>query len=106
MRSQIIKQTGAGTTAWIPLDPRAQVFAVGMGAVVSGTATYTIEYTFDAIMDPLYTATPTAFPHATMVNQTASSAGNFAFPCTAVRINQASGSGSVTLTILQSTGQG
>jgi len=106
MRSQIIKQTGAGTTAWIPLDPRAQIFSVGMGAVVSGTVNYTIEYTFDAIMDPTYTGIVTAFSHATMAAQTANSAGNFAFPCTAVRINQASGSGSTTLTILQSTGQG
>jgi hypothetical protein len=57
-------------------------------------------------MDPLFTTTVTAFAHATMAAQTANSAGNFAFPCTAVRINQASGSGSTTLTILQSTGQG
>ena len=106
MRSQIIAQTGPGTTAWIPLDPRAQVFGVGMGAVVTGTVNYTIEYTFDAIMDPLFTTTVTAFPHATMVAQTANSSGNFAFPCTAIRINQASGTGTTTLTILQQTGQG
>jgi hypothetical protein len=105
MRRLIVTQVGTGVSAWEPLDPRAQVFGVGMGAVVSGTATYTIEYTFDAIMDP-NVGTITAFPHATMAAQTANSSGNFAFPCAAVRINQASGTGTVTLTILQQTGQG
>ena len=100
MRPQVIAKSGSGSTAWIPLDYKQSPFNVGMGVVVSGTVTYTIEHTFDDIFDPSVTAT--AFPHATLASQTANKDGNYAFPVRAIRITNAGGStGTSTLTILQ-----
>ena len=45
---------------------------------VSGAVTYTIEHTFDEVFDS--GVTPIAFPHSTLVTQTANKDGNYAFP--------------------------
>ena len=99
MRPQVIKQTGTGSTAWIPLDYKQSPFNVGFGVVVSGTATYTIEHTFDDVFDS--SITPTAFQHSTVVGQSANANSNYAFPVRAVRITISAGTGSATLTLLQ-----
>ena len=49
MRPQVIKQTGAGSTAWIPVDYKQSPFNVGIGVLVEGTVTYTVEHTFEDI---------------------------------------------------------
>lgn len=98
MRPQVVTQSAAGTTAWIPLDYKQNPFNVGLGLVISGTNTADVEHTFD---DP-FTGTPTAFKHSTLVGKTANADGNYAFPVRAVRLNvTAWTSGSATLTILQ-----
>ena len=99
MRPQVIKQTGTGSTAWIPLDYKQSPFNVGFGVVVTGTVTYDIEHTFEDVFDS--SITPTAFKHATLVSQTANKDGNYAFPIRAVRVNVTAGTGSVTVTLLQ-----
>lgn len=99
MRPQVIKQTGTGSTAWIPLDYKQSPFNVGFGVVVSGTVTYTIEHTFDDVFDS--SITPTAFQHSTVVGQSANANSNYAFPVRAVRITISAGTGSATLTLLQ-----
>ena len=98
MRPQVIKQTGTGSTAWIPLDYKQSPFNVGFGVVVSGTITYDVEHTFE---DVFSVTSPTAFKHATLVSQTANKDGNYAFPIRAVRVNVTAGTGSVTVTLLQ-----
>lgn len=100
MRPQVVSKTGAGSTAWIPLDYKQNPFNVGLGVVVTGTVTYTIEHTFDDVYDS--SVTPTAFPHSTLATQSGNKDGNYAFPVRAVRITNAGGStGTTTLTILQ-----
>lgn len=101
MRPQVITQTGTGNTAWIPVDYKQSPFAVGFGVVInSGTATYTIEHTFDDIFDSAVTAT--AFPHASIAAQTTSKDGNYAFPVRAIRLNVTAGTSPVvTMTALQ-----
>lgn len=99
MRPQVITKSGTGTTAWIPMDYKQNPFNVGLGVVVSGTITYTIEHTFDDIYDT--SITPTAFSNSTLVSQTANKDGNYAFPIRAIRINNTAGTGTTTLTILQ-----
>lgn len=106
MRPQTITASAAGTTAWLPVDHRAQNFQIGLGAVVSGgaTLTYDVEHTFNNVLagEPA-----TAFKHASLVGQTANANGNYAFPVAAIRLNvTAYTSGSVTLNILQASGQG
>ena len=99
MRPQVIKQTGTGSTAWIPLDYKQSPFNVGFGVVVTGTVTYDIEHTFEDVFDS--SITPTAFQHSTVVGQSANANSNYAFPIRAVRVNVTAGTGSATLTLLQ-----
>jgi len=99
MRPQVMKKSGTGTSAWIPLDYKQNPFNVGLGCVVNGTITYTIEHTFDDVFDS--TITPVAFAHSVLAAQTANKDGNYAFPVRAVRINNTAGTGDTTLTILQ-----
>lgn len=99
MRPQVISITNTGTTAWIPLDYKQNPFNVGLGVVVNGTVTYTIEHTFDDVLLP--GVTPVAFPHSTLAAQTTNKDGNYAFPVRATRINNSAGTGTTTLTILQ-----
>ena len=103
MRPQVVTQSAAGATSWIPINSRADnSFGVGIGCVVAGgsTLTYKVEHTFDDIFDS--SVTPTAFDHATIVGKTANSDGNYAYPVRAVRLNiTAFTSGSVTMTLLQ-----
>lgn len=98
---QEVTQTGAGSTAWIPVDWRASPFSLSLVADITGTVSSTIEYTVDNV---LAGATATAMPVSSMSAITADTAGNIAFPVTAVRITQASGAGSTRLIITQSPG--
>jgi len=101
MRPQVITQSSAGTTAWIPLDYKQAPFNVGLAVTLGGgTMTYSVEHTLDDIYDT--TITPTAFTHSSIAAQTAQLDGNYAFPIRAVRLNvTAWTSGTATLTILQ-----
>ena len=75
-------------------------FNVGIGVVVSGVATFTVEHTFDNIQDP--NATPFAFPNGGLEGLTASDDGNYAFSVRAVRLNvTAHTSGTVAMTLIQ-----
>ena len=99
MRPQVIKQTGTGSTAWIPLDYKQSPFNVGFGVVVSGTITYDVEHTFDDVYNS--TITPTAFKHSSLTSQTTNKDSNYAFPIRAIRLNNTAGTGTSTITILQ-----
>lgn len=99
MRPQVITQSGTGTSAWIPMDYKQNPFNIGIGVVVSGTVTYTVQHTFDDIYDT--SITPTAFNHSTLATQTANKDGNYAFPVRAIRINNSAGTGTTTMTLLQ-----
>ncbi len=99
-RPTSVTVSSATQSAWIPSDYKQTPFNVGLGVVVSGTLTYTVEHTFDDIQDP--SVTPTAFDNAGLVSQTANNDGNYAFPVRAIRLNvTAFTSGDATLTIIQ-----
>lgn len=100
MRPKTIQVTGVGTSAWVPVDFYKLPVNISLHATVSGTATTTIEYTVSDVWDPA--VTPIAFPVTGMSAITANTAGNIAFPVRAVRINNSAGTGTFTLTILQS----
>lgn len=99
MRPIVISASGVSTSPVAVLDHYQSPFNVGMGAVVTGSATYTIQHTFDDVLNSA--VTPTWFNHPTMASLTASSDGNYAFPVRGVRINLTSGAGSVALTAIQ-----
>lgn len=91
--------SSATTSSWIPVDHTQTAFAIGLGCVVTGTATYSVEHTFDDIYNP--DVTPTAFTHASIASATTSQDGNYAFPIRAVRLNVAATTGSVAMTVIQ-----
>ena len=88
--------TGVGVSDWIPFDTYANPFNIGFGCVVTGTANYTVQHTFD---DPA--SSPTAFDHPDIAAQTTSKDGNYAYPVRAIRLKINSGTGSVALTAIQ-----
>ena len=101
MRAKKITVTGTGTSAWIPLDNKQAPFNVGIGCViVSGTATYSVEHTFDDIWDT--TVTPVAFQNSGITAQTTNKDGNYAAPVKAIRLNVTAGTSPVVaMTIIQ-----
>jgi hypothetical protein len=74
---------------------------VGVGCILSGTATYTVEHTFDDVFSPTFNpATASWLPNTGLTSQTASKDGNYAFPVRGIRLNIASGTGTVTMTVI------
>ena len=99
MRIIIKAKTAAGSTSAAPMDTYGAPFNVGMGVVVSGTVNYTVQHTFDNVLDS--TITPTWFNHPVMASLTANQDGNYAFPVAAIRLTVNSGTGTATLNIIQ-----
>ena len=100
MRTITLTSTGTAVSAAAPMDIHQSPFNVGMGLVISGTVNVKVQHTFGDILNTA-AASLTWFDHPTMTALTASADGNYAFPVTAIRLNQASGSGTATLTIAQ-----
>lgn len=96
--------SGGATTSGVFIPDRNTMagFAVGFAVTVSGTVNYTVQHTFDDIVGGAYTAaTATWFDHASVASETTNQDGNYAFPCAAIRLRQASGTGSCTMKIIQ-----
>jgi archaellum component FlaF (FlaF/FlaG flagellin family) len=96
--------SGVATSPTLPMDFRAQVFNVGFGCEVTGTVTYSVQHTFDDIYNTAIT--PVWFNHEYVNAQSANMDGNYAFPVSAIRLNVTAGTGSVTINILSTSGQG
>lgn len=100
-QTQTISQTGAGQSRWLPMDNSISVFNIGLFVDVTGTVAATIEGTLDDVQNP--TVTPVAFslPIAALVGLTADQVATLVMPVRAIRINQASGSGTTAVKALQ-----
>ena len=102
MRPIVLTQTDTGSSSMAVLDHYQTPFNVGLGCVISGTPTYTVEHTFDDVLAE--GVTPTWFPHPDLTDQTADADGNYAFPVRAIRVTvSAVGdvADSVTATVIQ-----
>lgn len=84
---------GAKNSSPIPIDWRTTPVNVGIGCIVSGTVAYSVQHTFDGT---------NWFENANISSATGSLDTNYMFPVLQVRLHQASGTGSVTMTLLQS----
>lgn len=108
MRRQDITVSSLTASVPVPVNFQAQVFNIGVGCVLSPGAslTYTVQHTFDDIWSPTYNpATGTWFDHSVLVNKTANADSTYTSPVSAIRVNvTAYTSGSVTVTLLQSSG--
>lgn len=100
MRPAIVSKTGTGASSIVPLDREQAPFNVGIGCVTSGTVTYSVQHTFDDVQDS--TVTPTWFLNSGITSQTGNKDGNYAAPIRATRVNVESGTGTVTMTVIQS----
>jgi len=105
MRPITLTQTGVGQSDPARLNFKSEDFKVGLGATVDGTVTYTIQHTFDDPKDftskANYNSNANWFDHDQLAGLSANANGNYEFPIQATRINVTSGTGTVTLVILQ-----
>ena len=97
MKVQTISKTGTGSSSALVMNTNQTPFNVGFGVVVTDTANYTVEHTFD---DPAVGFT-TWFPHPTVFELDVSADGNYAFPVTGVRLTVNSGGGTATMNLVQ-----
>lgn len=93
MTTRVVETTGVSTSATVQVTV-GNPFNIGFGVVVSGTATYTIQHTFDNAK---------WFDNECIVDATADQDGNYAFPVAGIRTNITAGTGTVTLTTLQAS---
>lgn len=100
MRPLTLTRSGTpGTSSIAILDHYRTPFNVGVGVVITGTVTATLQHTFDDVLtNP---ATATWFDHVDLKDLIASADGNYAFPVRGVRINMTAGTGTVTATLVQ-----
>lgn len=101
MRPKKITVSSVTTSAWIPVDYKQAPPVISIGCVVvSGTATYTVEHTFDDIFDS--SVTPVAFANSGLTAQTTSKDGSYTVPIRAVRLNVTAGTSPVvSMTVVQ-----
>lgn len=107
MRRTVLSTTdasGAATTsAVLPIDRNVNPTSIGLGLIVTGVVSCTVQHTFDDVFSPTFSpGAATWFSHATIAAAVANADGNYAYPVTGIRLRQASGNGSAQLVVLQS----
>lgn len=103
MRPIRISLTAAGVSTPVILDHYRCPFSVGIGVTLSGTASYSVEYTYDDVFSSAFNpATAQWFVTSGIPASTATSKdGVISSPVMAVRLNAASLSGTLTMTVIQ-----
>jgi hypothetical protein len=90
-------QGANGVTAPVPLDQYISPFNVSLAIVPAGTATYSVQYTFDNPFATTFNPTTAVwFDHPDLTSQTGNKNGNFAFPVQAIRLNVSTTDADVT----------
>jgi len=103
----LVGTSGVLASAWYPLN-RIEFATHSIAGIISGTANYDAELTYDDLFNldvaapQTAGAAPTVFNHATVVNETTSQEGTIAAPATGVRlkINSFTAGAVVSLTII------
>ena len=104
MRTVRVTVTGVADSSVIPLDHLSSTSGVAIGVKIdSGTATYTVQHTFDDVFSPTFSAGSAVwYSHATLVAQTSNADGNYAYPPVAMRLHvTVSSGGTCTMTVNQ-----
>ena len=98
-----LTQSGVGTSAVRALDFFQNPFNVGIGVDVTGTVTYTVEYTFsDPTNADFNPATATWYAVTGLSAESGDKSLAFTVPCRGIRVNTAVGTtGSVVVYIQQ-----
>lgn len=99
---QFLTTSGASVSAVYGLDYWAKEFNVSVQAIVTGTVVFSLEYTSDDIQASTFTpGAANWMEHPSMTDATESGFVQIVTPVTAIRINQASGAGSVRAAVIQ-----
>lgn len=103
-RVTVLAQTGVGRpTSVAVVDLHSCPTNIGLGCVISGTVTYTVQHTYDDPFAAGFTAAgATWFDHSTLAAKSANADGNYAFPPRAISVNVTAGTGTVTVNVVQS----
>lgn len=105
MRPTTVSVTGVGTSALVPFDHYKNPNVAAVSVKVSGTVTYTVEYTFDDIWSNGFNpATASYMPLPDLSGLSANADGNFAFAPRACRLKVTAGTGTATMTVIQAGG--
>ena len=98
---------GVGATPWRPVDWFTEIANFGLSVIVTGTVNYTMNYTYEDPNNPIVAGgSPTAWPLTALSAKAANAEGNILFPIAAVQLVINSGTGSATLVMVQSGGDG
>jgi len=99
---QTITVSGASTGTFIPLDiyARNQVTTISVN-ILSGTANYSVQFTNEDPFNTAITQLAVAHPVAALTGATTSQTAFTETLMRAVRLNTASGTGTIRLTITQ-----
>lgn len=107
MRPVIYSVTGAGASDVYPPDHYVSPFNVALSVLVTGTANYTVQYTFDDVFAAGYTpAGGNWVSHPSLTAQTTTLDSNIAYPVRGIRLVVNSGTGTAKLTAIQAGGGG
>lgn len=98
-----LSKTGVGRSAVIAAPDHFQTpFNVGVGATVTGTVTFNVEYSMEDPMAAGFNpATANWFVAPGFSGASASTGGSLTIPCRAICINIATGDGSVSADLIQ-----
>lgn len=97
-----LTKTGTGRSRVHVPDTFQNPFNIGIGCVVSGTVVYSVEHTFADVFDPAFDpATAVWFKNSGLTDKTGNENGNYAYPVNGISLNITSGTGTVTVYILQ-----
>ena len=95
------------TSTIVALDYWVSPFNVALSVRVTGIVDYTVQYTFDKIYEDNWVpSTGNWVNHPSLSSKTTTLDSNIAYPVTAVRIIQNSGTGSCVFTVIQAGGGG
>jgi len=101
-----VAAVGIGAGAWWPLDIYTPNQVTNISAtILSGTATYTVQYTNEDPFDTTITQQAVSHPAANLVGASTSQTGFTTTLMRAVRFNIASGVGKIRATVVQQSTQ-
>ena len=97
MKVQTVSRTGTGSTDAVVINTNLTPVNIGFAVIVTGTVNYSVQYTYD---DPGVGFT-TLFYDATITSKTVNEDGSINFPITCLKTLENSGSGTVTMKVVQ-----
>lgn len=97
MKVQTVSRTGTGSTDAIVINTNVTPVNIGFAVIVTGTVNYSVQITYD---DPAV-GFSTWFDDTTITSKTGNEDGSISFPVTGIKTLVNSGTGTVTMKVVQ-----